>query len=296
MPCAQSATSSSLDSSTPPQNSALRTFDPLNSTENTPVRSESSLAKSVNPVLGDSMRPHVENEAETSIIKPAEQPLKKPVPVKDITEKHIVIPVEEPLKTHADTPKTDIVQKPTEKPVEDPMKTPTDVPVENIVVKPEEESLKTHTETLVDGASTDQTQSSGSLQENTAKPLENKEDNTVEQVTIAQAPVVEAPLQPSDHGELSLVSALETPTTELTQEPSEVAPEEHNRLNSEAELNVAVAGVLLVISLHLCTTLLGKSSVRNALIKSSSSDDSSHSNLLLQLITMTTKHISESTT
>lgn len=44
--------------------------------------------------------------------------------------------------------------------------------------------------------------------------------------------------------------------------------------------SVMVAAVLWVISLHLCTTVLGKSSARNALIKSSSSDDSSYSNLL----------------
>ncbi|XP_016331697.1 zinc finger protein 185-like [Sinocyclocheilus anshuiensis] len=307
MPCAQSATiSSSLDSSTPPQSSdvmsALRKFEPLNSTENTPVRSGSKLAKSVHPVLEDFRRAHVEDEAETSIVKPAEQPLKTPadIPKTDVVKKPIEklkyleplkthsdtpkmdivaipieIPVEEPLKTHADTPKMDIVEKSIEIPVEEPLKTPTDLPVKNIVVKPAEESLKTHTETpveetgntLVDGASIDQTQSSGALQEKTVKtlhenpakpsgtlPTENKEDNPIEQVTVAQAPIVEAPLEPreaenqptSDHGELSLVSALETPTTEsstratteLTEEPPMAALEEHHRLNSEAELNV----------------------------------------------------------
>ncbi|XP_042613317.1 zinc finger protein 185-like [Cyprinus carpio] len=259
----------------PPQNpyllSALRKFEHLNSAENTPVRTGSNLTKRkpvklVKPKNVSSSEPHVEDEVETSRVKPAEQQLKTPayVPVKDIVEKPIEKPVEEPLKTHADTPKTD--WRNLVKTVEESLKTPTDVPVENIVVKPAEESLKTDTETsveetgktLVDGASTDQIQSSGALQETTlhenqAKPTENKEDNT-EQVTIAQSPVVEAPLKPrqvenqptSDHGELSLVSALETPitepstraTTELTEEPPVAALEEHNRLNCEAELNV----------------------------------------------------------
>ncbi|XP_016399462.1 neurofilament heavy polypeptide-like [Sinocyclocheilus rhinocerous] len=327
MPCAQSATiSSSLDLSTPPQSSdvmsALRKFEPLNSTENTPVRSGSKLAKSVHPVLDDSRRAHVEDEAETSIVKPAEQPLKTPadipktdvvkkpteklveeplkthadtpktdvvekpieIPVEDplkthadtpktdVVEKPIEIPVEDPLKTHADTPKTDVVEKPIEIPVEDPLKThadtpktdvvekpieipveeplkthadtpkmdevekpieipveeplktPTDLPVKNIVVKPAEESLKTHTEThveetgktLVDGASTDQTQSSGALQEKTVKTLH------------------ENPAKPS--GTLPLTTESSTrATTELIEEP---ALEEHHRLNSEADLNV----------------------------------------------------------
>lgn len=322
MPCAESAaTSSSLDSSTPTQSSyvtsALKKFEPLNSTENTPVKSGSNLAKSAHPVLEDSRRAHVEKAVETSIVKATEQPLKTPadasvkdimekpiaipaeeplkthadVSVKDIMEKPIAKPVEKPLKTHADIPKTDVVEKPVEeplkahaytpkmyivdnivKPVEEPLKTPTDVPVKNIVEKPAEESLKTHIETPVegtrktpvDGASTDQTQSSGVLQEKTVKtlhenpakpsgtlPTENKEDDTVEQVSIAHAPVVQAPLQPrqaenqptSEHGELSVVSALETPTTESsttepTNKPRVAALEENHRLNSQAELNV----------------------------------------------------------
>ncbi len=40
--------------------------------------------------------------------------------------------------------------------------------------------------------------------------------------------------------------------------------------------SVMVAAVLWVISLHLCTTVLGRSSARNALIKSSSFDDSTN--------------------
>lgn len=233
----------------------------------------------------------VKDIMEKPIAKPVEEPLKMhtDAPKLDVVEKPIVKPIEEPLKTHADTPKTDVVEKPVEeplkvhaytpkmyivdnivKPVEEPLKTPTDVPVKNIVEKPAEESLKTHTETPVegrrktpvDGASTDQTQSSGVLQEKTVKTLhenpakpsgtlttENKEDDTVEQVSIAHAPVVEAPLEPrqaenqptSEHGELSLVSALETPTTEsltteATDKPRVTALEENHRLNTQAEL------------------------------------------------------------
>ncbi|XP_058632701.1 anti-sigma-I factor RsgI2 [Onychostoma macrolepis] len=344
MPCAESAaTSSSLDSSTPTQSSyvmsALRKFEPLNPTENTPVKSGSNLAKSAHPVLEDSRRAHVEKAVETSIVKATEQPLKTPAdasvmdimekpidkaveeplkthtdaPKLDVVEKPAVKPVEVPLKTHANIPKTDVVEKPIEeplktyadtpktdvvdnivkpieeplktyadtpktdvvdnivKPVEEPLKTPTDVPVKNIVEKPAEESLKTLTETPVegtrktpDGASTDQTQSSRVLQDKTVKtlhenpakppgtlPTENKEDATVEQVSISHAPVVQAPLQPrraenqptSEHGELSLVSALEPPTTESsntepTDKPRVAALEENHRLNSQAELNV----------------------------------------------------------
>ncbi|XP_026066465.1 zinc finger protein 185 isoform X2 [Carassius auratus] len=257
MPRAESTTpSSGLDSSTPPQSSnvmsALRKFD-------------------AHPVLEDSRRAHVGKAVETSIVKATEQPLKTPADasVKEIVKKPVTIPVEEPLKTHADTPKTDVVKKP----VEEPLKTPTDVPVKNIVEKPTEKSLKTRTETVegtrktpVDGASTDQTQSSGVLQEKTAKTLhenptkpsgtlttKNKEDDTAEQVSIAHATVVEALLEPrpaenqptSEKGELSLISALETPTkesstrstTEPTKEPRVTALEENHRLNSQAKLN-----------------------------------------------------------
>ncbi|XP_052412084.1 neurofilament heavy polypeptide isoform X2 [Carassius gibelio] len=256
MPRAEStAPSSGLDSSTPPQSSnvmsALRKFD-------------------AHPVLEDSRRAHVGKAVETSIVKATEQPLKTPADasVKEIVKKPVTIPVEEPLKTHADTPKTDVVKKP----VEEPLKTPTDVPVKNIVEKPAEKSLKTRTETVegtrktpVDGASTDQTQSNGVLQEKTAKTLhenptkpsgtlttKNKEDDTAEQVSIAHATVVEALLEPrpaenqptSEKGELSLVSALETPTkesstrstTEPTKEPRVTALEENHRLNSQAKL------------------------------------------------------------
>ncbi len=200
--------------------------------------------------------------------------------VKDIMQKHITIPAEEPLKTHADTPKTDVVEKPVEEPlkahafspkmyvvdnivkhVEEPLKTPTDVPVKNVVEKPAEGSLKTYTETPVegtrktpvDGASTVQTQSSGVLQEKIVKTLHDnpaKPSGTLPiDDTVERAPVVEAPLEPrhaenqptSEHGELSLVSALETPTTESsttepTEEPRVAALEENHRLNSQAGL------------------------------------------------------------
>ncbi|XP_016321047.1 LIM and calponin homology domains-containing protein 1-like [Sinocyclocheilus anshuiensis] len=242
------------------------------------------------------LKTHADIPKTDVVEKPIEEPLKThaDAPKLDVVEKPIVKPIEEPLKTHADTPKTDIVEKPVEeplkthaytpkmyvvdnivKPVEEPLETPTDVPVKNIVENPAEESLKTHTETPVegtrktpvDGASTDQTLSSGVLQEkavktlheNPAKPsgtltTENQEDDTVEQVSIAHAPVVEAPFEPrqaenqptSEHGELSLVSALEIPTTESstrsttepTEEPRVAALEENHRLNSQAELNV----------------------------------------------------------
>ncbi len=195
-------------------------------------------------------------------------------------QKHITIPAEEPLKTHADTPKTDVVEKPVEEPlkahaftpkmyvvdnivkhVEEPLKTPTDVPVKNVVEKPAEGSLKTYTETPVegtrktpvDGASTVQTQSSGVLQEKIVKTLHDnpaKPSGTLPiDDTVERAPVVEAPLEPrhaenqptSEHGELSLVSALETPTTESsttepTEEPRVAALEENHRLNSQAGL------------------------------------------------------------
>ncbi|KAL1274017.1 hypothetical protein QQF64_026831 [Cirrhinus molitorella] len=349
MPCAESAvaTFSNLDSSTPPQSSyvvsALRKFEPLSSKENTPVRSGSNQAESVKPVLQDSI-----NVAKTSIVKPAEQPpadvrlkdekpivisaeeplkihadapktdiVKKPVekpveeqlkthadaPKTDVVKKPIVTSVEEPLKTHADAPKTDVVKKPIEKPVEEPLKTHADAPktdvvkkpiekpveeplkthayapktdvvkkpivkyvekpkeepveeplkyspVKSTVEKPAEKSLKTHTEAPIE--ETEKTPvKTVKTHENATKPsgtltTENKEDHTVEQVTVAHAPVVEAPLAPrqvqnqptSKHGELSLVSALETPTTESSTRASTEPTEEHHRLNSKADLKM----------------------------------------------------------
>ncbi|KAK9974798.1 hypothetical protein ABG768_022872 [Culter alburnus] len=403
MPCSQSGTaSSSLDSSTTPQSSyvmsALKKFEPVSSTENTPVKSGSQMAKSPYPVLEDSKRAHVEgvvekltvksveeppadspvkDVAENPVVKPEEEPLKTPAgapvkdvvkkpvvkpaedqlktpagaPVKDVVKKPVVKPAEEPLKTPADSPKKDVVEKPIDKPanealkthadtpkmdlvekpiiklVEEPLKTPADSPVKDVVEKtldkPGEEPLKTHADapkndllekpivklveeplktpadspvkdvvekpivkleeeplktpadtpvkvtgkTTVDRVSTDQRQSSGALQEKTAQTLhenpskpsgalttEKKEDNPVEQLTTAHAPVVETPLKPrqaenqptSNDGELSLISALKTPTTESsdgatkepTEEPLVEAPAEHHRLNSEAGLNV----------------------------------------------------------
>lgn len=237
------------------------------------------------------LKTHADVSVKDIMEKPIAKPLKTQTdtPKLDVVEKAIVKPVDVPLKTHADIPKTDVVQKPIEEPlkthadtpkmyvvgnivkpvVEEPLKTPTDVPVKNIVEKPAEESLKTHTDTPdgrrktpVDGASTDQTQSSGVQQEKTVKTLhenpakpsgtlttENKEVDTDERVSIAHAPVVEAPLKPrqaenqptSEHGELSLVSALETPTTESsttepTDKPRVTALEENHRLNSQDEL------------------------------------------------------------
>ncbi|KTG45340.1 hypothetical protein cypCar_00002207, partial [Cyprinus carpio] len=233
------------------------------------------------------LKTHADVSVKDIMEKPTNKPVEEPMNMHADAPKLAVVekPIEEPLKTHADTPKTDVVEKPVKeplkthadtpkmcvvenivKPVEEPLKTPTDVPVKNIVEKPAErhtETVEGTRKTPVDGASTNQTQSSGVLQEKTVKTLhenpakpslttENKEDDTVEQVSIAHAPVVEALLEPrqvenqptSEHGEL--LSALETPTTESstrsttepTEEPRVAALEENHRLNSQAQLNV----------------------------------------------------------
>ncbi|XP_043094804.1 zonadhesin [Puntigrus tetrazona] len=172
--CSESAAaSSSLDSSTPPQSSnvmsALKKFERLNSTENKPVKSGSSVAKSAHPVLEDSRGAHVQKAVKTSMVKATEQPLQTPADtsVKDVLEKPNTIPAEEALKTHADAPKTDKVKKPTEeplkmhadtlkldvvekpivKPVEVPLKTHADAPKTDKVEKPTEEPLKMHADT-----------------------------------------------------------------------------------------------------------------------------------------------------
>ncbi|XP_059405218.1 uncharacterized protein si:dkey-125i10.3 isoform X2 [Carassius carassius] len=281
MPRAESTTpSSSLDSSTPPQSSnvmsALRKFDAhpvLEDSRRAHVGKavETSIVKATEQPLKTPADTSVKEIVKKPVTIPVEEPLKThvDVSVKDIMEKPITKPIEEQLKTHTDTPKMDVVKKP----VEEPLKTSTDVSVKNIVEKPAEKSLKTRTEivegtrkTPVDGASIDQTQSSEVLQEKAAKTLhenptkpsgtlttKNKEDDTVEQVSIAHATVVEALLEPrqaenqptSGNGELSLVSALETPakesstrsTTEPTKEPHVTALEENHRLNSQAKLN-----------------------------------------------------------
>ncbi|XP_039514599.1 neurofilament heavy polypeptide isoform X2 [Pimephales promelas] len=211
---------------------------------------------------------------EKPIVKPVEEPLKTPADAlqKDVVEKTIVKPVEEPLKTPADALKKDVVEKPIVKPVEEPLKTPADAlqkdVVEKTIVKPVEEPLKTPADTseevtgkkTVEDVLTDQRQSSGALDEKTeqnktlhekpSKPsgvltTEKKEDSPVEQLITAHAPVGENPLkprqaenQPPSNGELSLVSALKTPTTEPTEEPLVEATAEHHRVNSEAGLSV----------------------------------------------------------